>query len=131
MGTQRQQDRTCGEGVSFLTVAQRRRVLLASESMMGDGSAKSQGAKAWRAHRAELEQVQRSRAANLEDTSDWQPMLSTLKQAQARASKLSMMLRKAKKVKLPGAVLQRSASTGNERSVRKACIQHPTPRLSL
>merc|ERR1712070_912733 len=82
----RRKPRNCGDGLEFLPPAQRERILRAAEGV--------ESKSALTAHRAELRCVQKSRAAELENTSNWQPMTTSLEKAHLRATKLATMLQK-------------------------------------
>lgn len=83
----RRKVRNCGDGLAFIPVAQRERLLRASE-LSEVGAASAPGRAAWAAHRADLRCVQRSRKAELENSTNWQPMADSLEKAKQRADKL-------------------------------------------
>lgn len=87
----RRKVRNCGDGLAFLTVAQRERLLRAS-ALSEVGAASAPGRAAWVAHRADLRCVQRSRQAELETVTNWQPMPDSLEKAKQRADKLMQWL---------------------------------------
>merc|ERR1711924_31731 len=88
----RKKIRNCGDGLSFLPVAQRERMLKASEP---PGRRLSRSV--YLAHRQELKCVQQSRAASLENVTNWQPMSTSLEKAQVRAEALAARLQKKSK----------------------------------
>lgn len=82
--------RNCGEGLTFLPVGQRERLLRACEKAQANLVPRA----IWTTHRTELRGVQKSRAAELEVSTNWQPMLGSAKKAHTRAVKLAATLQK-------------------------------------
>jgi len=88
----RRKSRNCGDGLFQLPVAQRERILRTSEKAE---VVSAPGKPEWVAHRAELRCIQRSRATELENALNWQPMPCSLLKAQVRARKLASSMLKA------------------------------------
>mmetsp|Transcript_106951 Transcript_106951/g.168875 ORF Transcript_106951/g.168875 Transcript_106951/m.168875 type:complete len:286 (+) Transcript_106951:43-900(+) len=111
----------CIEGPSFITVAQRKRLLAASEARCS--------AKELAAHRAELDEVQRSRALVNMDSCNFRPMTSSLPKAQERAMKLYQMLQKGnlKKPLVEDAAQACSAASPRKRPAAAACVTQTSP----
>lgn len=97
----RKASRNCGEDLDFMPVAQRERLLKASEAaqiQMGGSSASVPSKAEWKAHREELRDLQKSRALELENAINWQPMPDSEQKASLRAQKLALSLGRGKAV---------------------------------
>lgn len=88
----RRKPRNCGDGLFQLPVSQRERILRTSEKAE---VVSAPGKSEWVAHRADLRCIQRSRAIELENALNWQPMPGSLLKAQVRARKLASSVHKA------------------------------------